>query len=275
MVYYTLGWYFMIYAVLGWCAEVAFAAVTTGKFVNRGFLDGPLCPVYGFGVLLVLITLEPVAQHFILLFLGSMILTSALEFLAGFLLERVFHEKWWDYSDMPFNIKGYVCPKFSLMWGMACVLVVRVIHPTAEGLVALIPVRIGLICLGVLYVLLLADLAGTVTHLVKIRRTLRSVERINGELRKISDSMGEKISDGVLGAMAVQEKVEQKKLEMQENMDQKRQELQARTSQLRERLTAEQNRLPEWTSRRLLDAYPKLRKRLEIRSEKHSDKEKQ
>ena len=98
---YHLLWIFFIYAFLGWCTEVSYAALKTGRFVNRGFLNGPVCPVYGFGVVIVLWVLEPLRGNLLLLFLGSVALTSLLEWLTGFVLERLFHQRWWDYSQEP------------------------------------------------------------------------------------------------------------------------------------------------------------------------------
>lgn len=81
-------WLFLIYAFLGWCTEVAFAAVTRGKFVNRGMANGPICPIYGFGVLAVLFCLQPFRGNFFLLFLGSVVVTSLLELVTGWALEK-------------------------------------------------------------------------------------------------------------------------------------------------------------------------------------------
>ena len=105
---------FFIYAFLGWCLEVAYHALVTGQFINRGFLNGPWCPVYGFGALAVLACLLPLRENQFLLFLGSVAVTSAIEWLTGFALEKLFHQHWWDYSDQPFNLNGYICLRFSL-----------------------------------------------------------------------------------------------------------------------------------------------------------------
>lgn len=118
---YGLFWIFFLYAFLGWCTEVSYAALVTGTFVNRGFLNGPVCPVYGFGAVIVLNCLTPLADNLLLLFLGSVALTSALEWFTGFVLEKLFHQRWWDYSDEPFNLSGYVCLRFSIAWALpAC-----------------------------------------------------------------------------------------------------------------------------------------------------------
>ena len=120
---------FFIYAFLGWCLEVAYHALVTGQFINRGFLNGPWCPVYGFGASAVLACLLPLRENQFLLFLGSVAVTSAIEWLTGFALEKLFHQHWWDYSDQPFNLNGYICLRFSLAWGVACLVVVDAVHP--------------------------------------------------------------------------------------------------------------------------------------------------
>ena len=116
---YEVLWIFIIYAFIGWCSEVSYAAMDRGIFVNRGFLNGPYCPIYGIGVLTVIVILTPLKRNLLLLYVGSFFLTSILEFLTGFILEKVFHNKWWDYSNKPCNIMGYVCLKFSIFWGFA------------------------------------------------------------------------------------------------------------------------------------------------------------
>ncbi len=99
-------WFFIIYAFLGWWTEVAFQTVTKGKFINIGFLNGPVCPIYGFGMIILLYLLGSLTDKILLLFIGSVLFTSILEYITGFILEKVFNDKCWDYSDKPFNIKG-------------------------------------------------------------------------------------------------------------------------------------------------------------------------
>ena len=154
---YRFVWMFFIYAFLGWCTEVSYAALVTGKFVNRGFLNGPVCPVYGFGVVIVLTCLTPLANNLPLLFLGSVVLTSALEWLTGFVLEKLFHQRWWDYSDQPFNLSGYVCLRFSVAWGFACLFVVKLLHPTVLLFIRLIPQILGVVLLALMGAVMAAD----------------------------------------------------------------------------------------------------------------------
>ena len=125
-------WYFFIYAFLGWCVEVVFHTITTGRWVNRGFLNGPVCPIYGVGMVLVLLALWPLRHNLFVLFLGSVVLTSTLELITGWVLKTLFHTTWWDYSDEPFQLGGYICLRFSLAWGVGGVFMVRIIHPVVH-----------------------------------------------------------------------------------------------------------------------------------------------
>lgn len=120
---YQILAFFLIYSCLGWCLEVIYAAVSTGQLVNRGFLNGPVCPIYGFGMVIVLFTLSPLANNLLLLYLGGVILPSVLELVGGWALYKLYHTRWWDYSDFPFNIGGYICLEFSLLWGVGTVVV--------------------------------------------------------------------------------------------------------------------------------------------------------
>lgn len=197
---YQAAWIFLIYAFLGWCSEVAFAAVNKGKFVNRGFLNGPVCPIYGFGMLIVVTALWGLKGNLILLFLGSAALTTALEFVTGFVLEKFFHDKWWDYSDMPFNIKGYICLKFTVLWGLAATFIVGAVHRFVYMLIVKMPTVPGIILLAVFAAAFITDFVITVTELAKMPKKLGALLEAERALRTISDKIGENISDTTIAA---------------------------------------------------------------------------
>lgn len=197
---YQAVWIFIIYAFLGWCSEVAFAAVNKGKFVNRGFLNGPVCPIYGVGMLIVVLCLWNLRDRPLLLFLGSALLTTALEFVTGFVLERFFHDKWWDYSDMPFNIKGYVCLKFTILWGFAASFIIGAIHRFIYMLIEKTPFVLGVILLAVFSAAFIADFTVTLTALVKLPKKLKAMAEAERALRAVSDKIGENISDTTIAA---------------------------------------------------------------------------
>ena len=256
---------FFVYAFLGWCSEVAFAAVCTGKFVNRGFLNGPVCPIYGFGLVLVVLCLTPVQHNTPALFCGAVVLTSVLEYITGFALEKVFHSRWWDYSDMPFNIGGYVCLKFSLLWGFACLLVMKMLHPTVMLLIALVPVLLLRILTAMAAAGMAVDLTVTVLGIRRMQARLRLLTRLAQELHELSDDVGEKISDNVLIAMDKFEGAKDKLEDMRDGLEEKRtelEELRQRTSDTAQRKREELRALlqdKKLTDSRLVRAFPNLK----------------
>ena len=197
---YQAVWIFLVYAFLGWCAEVAFAAVHKGKFVNRGFLNGPVCPIYGVGMLVVVTLLWGLRSNLILLFLGSAGLTTALEYATGWILEKFFHDKWWDYSDKPFNVKGYICLEFTILWGLAAAFVVGAVHPFVFMLIKKTPFALGITLMAVCLALFAADLVITVTALARLPKKLNAMLEAERALKAISDKIGENISDTEIAA---------------------------------------------------------------------------
>ena len=215
---YQFIWIFFIYAFLGWCMEVSFAALVTGKFVNRGFLNGPVCPIYGFGVVIVLFCLEPMRGNLPGLFLGSVLLTSALEWLTGFVLEKIFHQRWWDYSDEPFNLGGYICLRFSIAWGLACLFVVKILHPTVLLFIRIVPHTLGLVLLGVFGAVMAVDLAATVRTIAKINRNLGQIDELAAKIKGATNEFGENLADKVLDAAEMGAGLKEEFTERTENL---------------------------------------------------------
>ena len=198
--FYLFLWIFFIYSFLGWCLEVCFFALNTGKFVNRGFLNGPVCPIYGFGVVIVVLCLTPLMENTLLLFLGSVLLTSLLELGVGFALEKLFHQRWWDYTNEPFNLGGYICLRFSLAWGLACLLVMEIIHPSVLWLILHIPHTLGLVLLACFVSVMAVDLTATVRTIARINRSLGQIDELAGRIKALSNDLGENLADRVLDA---------------------------------------------------------------------------
>lgn len=214
-VVYT-GWYFFIYAFLGWCAEVMFHTVITGKWTNRGFLNGPLCPIYGFGMILILLVLEPLKNNLVLLFVGSVLLTSVLELLTGWVLKNLFHLTWWDYSDRPFNFGGYICLEFSLMWGIGGVIMVEFIQPVVQYFVESMPYVISIIFLTIFILALLLDFIATLATLIGFQKDVRELEKVGHGIRSLSDSLSHELSDV---AKITDSKVENARQEIQVKLE--------------------------------------------------------
>lgn len=202
--FYLFLWIFFIYSFLGWCLEVCFFALNTGKFVNRGFLNGPVCPIYGFGVVIVVLCLTPLMENTLLLFLGSVLLTSLLELGVGFALEKLFHQRWWDYTNEPFNLGGYICLRFSLVWGVGALLVVKLVHPAIAALVALVPRTAGAVLAVPVLALFICDLVITVLGIAHMNQDIGRIDDIVRAMRAGSDILAENIGDT---ALAVDRKV--------------------------------------------------------------------
>lgn len=276
---YQFLWIFFVYAFLGWCTEVSYAALRTGKFVNRGFLNGPVCPIYGCGVVVVLVGLTPLKGNFVLLFLGSVVLTSALEWATGFVLEKLFRQRWWDYSDKPFNLGGYICLEFSIMWGFACLFVVDILHPSIEFFIRLIPHTLGWVLLGLFSAAMAVDLAATVRTIAKLNRQLDQIDQLARRLKTASNEFGENLADRVLEAAersadwkedweAAAEEWSQRRAEFQVQLAQRKERLEGELAQKREQMEDELRQHAQEQAVRLQEGHDKARAELDAWREK-------
>ena len=177
MIFLNLFLYFIIYSVIGWIYESILCSITGKKLVNRGFLNGPLCPIYGSGAMVILLVFYGQDTALLPLFLSSMILTSVVEYITSVLLEVFFNAKWWDYTDRPFNIHGRVYLTGALVFATLSVVLIRYIHPfmisIIDGLssntVILLSISIGLIFLYDIYI--------TVTHVLQLKTRLSTARQ--------------------------------------------------------------------------------------------------
>lgn len=198
---YKLIWLFFIYSFIGWAGEVAAAAVRKHRFVNRGFVNGPLCPVYGAGAVAVAVFLPELHDRLFFLFIGGMIVTSFVEYLTGRTMEKIFHRKWWDYSKDRFNLDGYVSLKSSLAWGVGAVLMIRIFNPLFVRVISLIPGLVGHIILGIGMGLLVVDFIGSGLAVLGLRKKGSRIGQITDELRKTSVILENRMTRRIQGRM--------------------------------------------------------------------------
>lgn len=184
---------FYIYGFLGWCMEVAYCGVNSGKFTNRGFLNGPICPIYGTGGMIVILSLLPIKEHTVLLYVMSVIITSALELITGLILEKLYRIRWWDYSDVPFNFKGFICLKFSLVWGLVCMAVMYGVNPVIQGIVVRLHTSIKIILVSGFTAIFISDIIVTVVTIKKLRVRLVAMRELADKIHDISDDIGEHV----------------------------------------------------------------------------------
>jgi len=174
--YYSLIYFFVFYSFSGWCVEVLYYFKNEHKFVNRGFLYGPFCPIYGFGVVSLIIFLDSYKNNIFELFFLACLLTSVLEYFTGFILEKTFKTKWWDYTDDPFNIHGRVCLLYSLLWGASEVVIIRIIHPILNDILMSIPQVLGDIFLSTIVIYLIIDFCFTIASLMEFEKMFYSFQ---------------------------------------------------------------------------------------------------
>ena len=178
----------MLYSFAGWVIEVFNCIIRHHKFVNRGFLIGPLCPIYGFAGLAAAGILGRYEHDPIALFFSSIALFSVLEYFTSFIMEKLFHARWWDYSYMHFNINGRICLETMIPFGLLGVVVVSVINPIVTGFLQAITPIIAYIVFIILAIAFVADIIISLTVIIKYGKTVNylypdSTEEINKIIR--------------------------------------------------------------------------------------------
>lgn len=167
---FTWFFYFVVYSFLGWVCETCFCSIAARRFINRGFLNGPFCPIYGTGAVLVLLLFTRYENDLLALFVLSAVVTSVIEYITSYLLEKLFRLQLWDYSERKANLNGRVCLRNSLLFGVMSVLMVRVIHPRIAAFFSMWPPLLLTIVGGVMILYFLADTAVTVRALLQLNR---------------------------------------------------------------------------------------------------------
>lgn len=192
---YQMALMFCFWAFVGWCIEVCYMTIETGEYQNRGFLSMPICPIYGFGVLMIAVFSRPIADKPLLLFVISLVLCTTLELVVGLGMEKLFNTRWWDYSHEKFNYRGYICPKVSILWGLGCVLVIKVVQPLVETVVNHIPFKAGIIFIVIMAVLIAIDLTASLCAVANLNKRLKQIDDISALMLKGSIKIGEKLAN--------------------------------------------------------------------------------
>ncbi len=189
--WYEMLWLFFLYAFSGWILETLIAAVRHRRFVNRGLINGPLCITYGITAIFVTIFFQELSGFW--LFSACAILITVVEWIAGHLIEYLYHERWWNYSNMPWNLDGYICVPVSVFRGVLCwwimewgnFLLLKVFH--------LVPGIIGKIVIWILFVVLCLDVAATLLILSGRSRRMEQWEAVDSWLTGVSNQLAQKI----------------------------------------------------------------------------------
>lgn len=179
--YHILNWFF-IYSFLGWVWESCYVSVKERKLVNRGFVMGPVCTIYGFGAVSVYLILKPVSENLLWLYLGGVVVPTILEYLTAVLMESVFHTSWWDYSQNRFNFQGRICLGASLGWGAFSVILFYGFQPLVDRIVALYTVAVGKALVTAAAFVYAVDFGMSFMSAMQIGEKLRNMDVVMEEL---------------------------------------------------------------------------------------------
>ena len=186
---YELIWLFLIYSFLGWMLETILAATEQRRFVNRGLINGPLCTIYG--VPIVILTIFGQELPLFWLFLGAMIVATVTEWIGGHIIERFYHERWWDYSGVKWNLDGYICLPASLVWGVLGTVSMRWGNGLLIRLYGFLPEGIGHLLVWILAGMLVLDVTATIFALSGIGRSTQKWEAVDSWFTSISLRIGQ------------------------------------------------------------------------------------
>ena len=191
---YTYAWYhwiafFYFYCFFGWVFESTYVSLKKRHFVNRGFLRLPMLPLYGTGAVMMLWVSLPVKNNIVLVYLAGFIAATLLEYVTGYVMERLFKMKYWDYSNQKFNLHGYICLSSSIAWGFLTILMTEFIHKPVERFVLSMNPILEAALIGVISAFFLVDAVQSVREAIDLGRALEAMTKMKAELDDLQVQM--------------------------------------------------------------------------------------
>lgn len=225
---------FYLYCFLGWCFESTVVSVQQRRFVNRGFLRGPMLPIYGFGATILLHVSLPLYNRPIELFFASMFAATVFEYIVGVLMEKLFKVKYWDYSTHRFQFQGRICLQSSLCWGFLGLILARVIHPPVETIVVVLPFGLLIVVDILLSVAFASDVVVSVRTALDLARMLEELDK----LREQGAELRQQLSETALVQLTrLSYRVDEARGEWSEKMDGAREQISERVDDAREQIS--------------------------------------
>ncbi|NLT11885.1 MAG: putative ABC transporter permease [Clostridiaceae bacterium] len=178
---------FSVYSFLGWMIETVYCSVRERRFISRGFLIGPICPIYAVGSLFVLCLLEPFSKNFFLTFALGTVVCSSIEYFASYLLEKIFKKSWWDYKDYPLNFNGRITLFYSLAWGGLCLILVSFVHPTLTRTLRFIPNNFLVYYAVFFSIVFISDIIYSIHDVIQFNRRFAAVSLIFDRIDKMKN----------------------------------------------------------------------------------------
>lgn len=271
--YHVAAWFY-IYSFFGWLWESCYVSVKQKKLVNRGFVNGPLCTIYGVGAVSVYLILKPLEGSWIALYFGGVAVATVLEYVTAVLMERLFHTSWWDYSEKKFNFQGRICLGSSVAWGFFTLIMFKALQPFAQTIVSWFDVATGHAMIIISTILYLVDFVFATIGAMQLGTKLEQMEQAMADLAEYfqqtriytsAEEFLEKLEPyrKSLNRVNVREKMEQYQVSIMEQMEKRglTEQKDAAIEKIKgisERFTAVTK--GNWNSRRLMRSYPNLGK---------------
>ena len=242
-VYFLL---FMIYAILGWCMEVTCKLIQYKRFINRGFLIGPYCPIYGYGAILITFLLKKYTNDPIALFFMAIIICGTLEYLTSYFMEKIFKARWWDYSQKKFNINGRVCLNTIIPFGLLGLFIMYVSNPFFISKIEMLPQMWLSILFWALLAIYIVDniVSGIVIRYVKktekiVGKDLDNTEEITKKVKEVLQSksaLHRRLLNAYPSLKTVKIKIKAKKEKIKEKVEEQKEELASKVEEQKEEL---------------------------------------
>lgn len=276
--YHLSQWliFFFIYSFIGWVWESCYVSVRKRRWVNRGFLHGPMLPIYGSGAVVILVSTIGVREHPWLIFIFGLVAATALEYVTGAVMERMFHVRYWDYSNQKLNVHGYICASSSLCWGVFSVLLVRFVHVPIERVVLGLPLLASDIVAMVLTVAASVDLTQSFNEAMDFKRVLAQLEESKEQIRRLQERVlaasEEKLeeyrqrSDELVGEY--RQRADELVAEYRKRSEQMAEEHRKRTEELAQNyrhIASQLRRNPTASSKKFAEAFKELKDTIENR----------
>ncbi len=281
MVHYTIAqWllFFFFYCFLGWCFESSYVSGKQGRFVNRGFMNGPLLPIYGSGAMMMLVVSSPFQDNLIAIYFAGVAGATVLEFVTGTAMEALFHVRYWDYSNQRFQYKGHICLSSSVAWGFLTLFLTQILHKPVEQAVCGLSERAAVIAASVIGSIALIDFILSFRAAFELRDLLSKLDKARQEVEKAKEELArwQKRMDAehALRAQESEQKKEQRKEQLEQWLSERSKQAAAIAESARRKLG---NRRivrgnPGMASRRFKDSMEEL-KRMVQRLDKNRPEE--
>ena len=226
---------FLIYSFTGWCIEVVNSLITEKKFVNRGFMLGPYCPIYGYSSIIMIFYLNQYKDNVLTVFLLAVIVCSVMEYIVSYAMEKLFNARWWDYSTRKFNINGRVCLTNAVLFGILGVILVYFVNPLISSLLLKVNTTVLNVLCIIWFIIFVSDFIISMNVTYKLKNAIKKLKRDNTEefSIKVRETIEKKLLNrrifrafpkfklNIIDIKEIKNKIEEKIDEIEEKIEEK------------------------------------------------------